>query len=116
METFPIRTKRLKTAYSLIELAHSALLVSRRNVVHPDCDVYQRLEEIAFRPASTGPRIFKQVMTFEIQLSIKESCRLGENAFIGHWRMLPLDETLAGCRRIHRTLSEERGAKPVKEE
>ncbi len=83
IESFPIRAKRLECAYSLLELTHGSLLVSRGNVVHADCDVYQRLEEIAFRAASAGPCIFKQIMTFEVQLAVEQLYRLGEEIFVG---------------------------------
>jgi len=90
IESFPVQAKRLQCAYSLIELAHCSLLVFRRNVVHADCDVYQRLEEIAIPSAGTRPSILEEIMTFEIQFSIKEICGLGEDIFVGHRQMLPL--------------------------
>ena len=88
IESFPMRAKRLEGAHSLIELAHCSFPVARRNVVHADCDVYQRLQEIAFLPTGSRPGILEDVMALEIQLSIEESDCLGEDIFVEHWQML----------------------------
>ena len=42
----------------------------------------------------TRPSIREDVMTFEVKLSIKESCGLDEEIVVGHWQMLPLAQAL----------------------
>jgi hypothetical protein len=88
VETIPRGEKRFEPQDSPFEKTLRPFMVSRGDVVEPDRNVDERLQEVAVVSLGLRPRLLEEVVAFEVHLPVEELGSSKEDLAVDHPRML----------------------------
>ena len=88
VETIPRGEKRFEPQDSPFEKALRSFVVSRGDVVEPDRNVNERLQEVAVVSLGLRPRFLEKVVALEVELSVEEIGGSSEELAVDHPRMV----------------------------